>query len=274
MKDYLTKNNYVKADIACAQKVMLEILKEVDRICNIYKIKYFLSDGTLLGAVRHQGFIPWDDDLDISMLRKDYDKFKEIAPKELSRKFFFQTSATDKYYDIYHIPLKIRDNNSLIIEQKGKKYHQGLYIDIFPIDKVPERKIKANIQKFLGNLWTLKLPMDAKDFPKPKFFVRSAMQIIGFMIPAKLISKLQLSTIRWNEESKGDIYSYGVELTWKTLYKKQDLFPLKKIKFQGEYFWVPNNPHNILTNIYGDYMTLPPVEERRVHGLEMYVKIQ
>ncbi|WP_052447479.1 LicD family protein [Clostridium polynesiense] len=272
LEKYIKENDFVIADIDTAHGIMLTILKEIDRICSKNNLKYFLCDGTLLGAIRHKGFIPWDDDLDIAMPREDYELFKEIATKEISEDFFVQTKDTDNEYDIYHIPLKVRHNNSVIIEEKNKSYHQGLYVDIFPIDKVPESKGKALIQKLLSNMWTIKLPINTEDFPKPKFFLRSFSQLIGFLIPPSLILKLQLFTLKWNRYSKSHLYTYGVELTWKTYFEEEDLFPLQKIKFEDGTFWGPNKPEKILSDLYGDYMKLPPVEERRVHGEEMYVR--
>ena len=119
-----------------AQKIMLEILIEVDRICMKNNIEYWLADGTLLGAVRHRGFIPWDDDIDICMLKEEYNKFLEIAPKELKEKFFLQTSKYDKNYNFLYP--KIRDRNSIFIEKydsNQEKFHQGLNLDIFVMDR-------------------------------------------------------------------------------------------------------------------------------------------
>ncbi|SHJ80753.1 lipopolysaccharide cholinephosphotransferase [Clostridium amylolyticum] len=266
------EKEYIKTDIKTVQDIMLQILKEVDRICSKHNIKYFLSDGTLLGAIRHGGFIPWDDDLDISMLREDYNRFKEIAPKELSKKYFFQTRDTDSNYDLYHIPLKIRHNGSLLIEEKNKRYHQGFYIDVFPFDKVPDTSFKAKIQSLAGKLWILKLRINTDDFPKPRFFLRTFMQLLGKLIPTKLIFKLQESAIKLSKGSKSTTYTYGAELIWDKEFEEKDLFPLERRKFENGYFLTPNNSDKILTISYGNYMVLPPENERTVHAIEIYIE--
>jgi lipopolysaccharide cholinephosphotransferase len=252
-----------------AQLIMMDVLKEVHRICENNDIKYFLSDGTLLGAVRHKGFIPWDDDLDISMLRDDYEKFLSVAMKELSEEFFLQTFDTDPNYKLYHIPLKVRHNKSVFIEEDedNRKYHQGIYIDIFPIDRVPDSKSKFFIQSKLSKLLVImKMKMSTRDFPSLNFFVRTFFQVLGLGISYKFIKKILFSTHKWNKESKSNLYYHGVELLWSNVFKAEHLFPLKKIKFEDSEFWAPNKPEEILTIMYGDFMKLPPEDKRMYHA--------
>jgi len=118
-----------------AQLIMLDMLVEFDKICQKYNLKYWLDSGTLLGAVRHQGFIPWDDDIDLSMPIEDYNKFIEIAENELSSDIFFQTTQTDNKFPFDYI--KLRSNRAKIVEFHEKdrdiEYHQGVFVDIFPM---------------------------------------------------------------------------------------------------------------------------------------------
>lgn len=128
-------------NIRQVQLTQLEILIEVDKICREHDIKYFLTNGTLLGAVRHKGFIPWDDDIDIGMCRKDYDIFLKIANKELDEKYFCQSIHSEADY---YLPFaKIRKNKTKYIEASTKHLdiNKGVYIDVFPIDNVPDNAI-------------------------------------------------------------------------------------------------------------------------------------
>lgn len=120
------------------QKCELEILKEFDRVCKMNNLNYSLGSGTMLGAVRHKGFIPWDDDIDVLMPANDYKKFCKIAPKAFSEKFFLQTSYTDSWYASFS---KVRMNGTTAIEKgfENCRFHQGVWIDIFPIVGVPTR---------------------------------------------------------------------------------------------------------------------------------------
>ena len=119
-----------------SQYVMLRILKIVADILEENNIPYWLESGTLLGAVRHKGFIPWDDDIDIGIHYSDYDKVIEALKNNLPEDLFLQTLETDKYYDLPWI--KVKDNNSYIFEYKPGKYHKGIFIDIFPMEEVTE----------------------------------------------------------------------------------------------------------------------------------------
>lgn len=117
----------------------LEILNEIKSICEKHNIKYFAIGGTLLGALRHNGFIPWDDDLDIAMFRDDYNKFCAIAPSELSHPFFFQSEYSDPGYLLRHAKVRNSLTTGILMSQKDKKFtfNQGIFVDIFPLDRIP-----------------------------------------------------------------------------------------------------------------------------------------
>ena len=122
------------------QLVMLRLLKIMDYLCSRHGIQYFLTGGTLIGAVRHKGFIPWDDDLDIGMTRENYEKFVKYAVPELPNDIFFQIRETDKYYPAYHcVDAKLRDKYSSYIREESErnryKWQNGIQLDIFVYDK-------------------------------------------------------------------------------------------------------------------------------------------
>lgn len=269
MNHKIDLNKIEECSLREAQLIMLDILKEVHRICEKHNLRYFLSDGTLLGAVRHQGFIPWDDDLDISMPREDYNKFMAIAQGELSEDYFMQTMKTDPYYKLYHVPLKVRYNKSLFIEdgENHKKYHQGIYIDIFPMDKAPDSMGKYSLQSKLSKfLLVSKMKINTRDFPSVKFFGRTISQVLGKAVSFKMVDKILFSTYKWNKEATGEYYTQGPEIIWSHRFKSESLFPLKKIKFEDSEFWVPNKPEDILTIMFGDFMKLPPEDQRLYHA--------
>lgn len=136
-------------EIRPLQMVCLEILKEIDRICTKYNIQYWLEGGSMLGAVRHHGFIPWDDDLDIAMFREDYERFLKIAQKELKPEYFLQTHEIEREYPLFFA--KVRKNNTYIEEEcfLSLNFHKGIFVDIFPVDKLPYgvNKVKVYCKK-------------------------------------------------------------------------------------------------------------------------------
>lgn len=123
------------------QLVELEIANEIKRVCVENNIKYFLESGTLLGAVRHGGFIPWDDDMDIGMMREEYEKFLKIAPEKLSSEFILQTWKNEKDYSLTFAKVRKSDTIFLEYEFKDSSMHNGIWVDIFPYDSVPEKNI-------------------------------------------------------------------------------------------------------------------------------------
>ena len=130
----------VATDLKKVWKVELELLVEFLNVCEKHSLKWWVDSGTLLGAVRHKGFIPWDDDIDVVMLRDDYDKLLEIGPSEFHDPFFFQSAYTDQYY--YHGHVQIRNSQTTAVRpvECKREFNQGIFIDIFPLDGMPESK--------------------------------------------------------------------------------------------------------------------------------------
>lgn len=263
-----------------AQDRMLEILTEVERVCIKHDIKYFLIDGTLLGAVRHKGFIPWDDDVDIAMLREDYNKFIEVAPSELKEDYFLQTIDTDPKYNRFHIPLKVRDNRSKLVEvdeSENEDFNQGIYVDIFAFDTLPKNKFLRKIQKLISRFVVL---CDVRTRRKEETLsLQNKIAIPVYLVFKKLSYKTRNRILRyimkWNDVN-GEEVTYGVDLPcdgpWGKIFNKSDIFPLTKVEFCGKYFNAPKEYDKVLKNLYGNYWELPKEEDRRWHSkkIEIY----
>jgi lipopolysaccharide cholinephosphotransferase len=233
-----------------AQKRMYEILCEFDRFAQDNDLVYWIDHGTLLGAVRHQGFIPWDDDLDISMPREDYEKLLLLKEK-LPEWIFFQNKTTDKKVHIHYI--KLRDKNSLYIEKweasKNIKYHQGIFIDIFPVNCI--KKNLGSKYKFLVNV--------SKIFSNRYFrwdFVS------GFFI--KLINA-------FHAQDSDYCVSGAEQMHYIVHIEKEYVFPLRELKFEDRNFPVPSDYHEYLKKIFGNYMQLPPQHKRKMHACKVKV---
>lgn len=251
------------------QLIELEILIEIDRICKKNHINYSLTGGTLLGAVRHGGFIPWDDDADISMLRSEYQKFQEACKKDLDvNRFYFQDIENTKGYRWGYA--KIRRRNSIFLRenQEDMPYDQGIFVDIFPRDGVPDGVISQKIHAVLC------------------FLVRKMMwSAVGRKTAERRIQKwiYQLLYIM-SEENMPEIYQRLVEFSNKkrTKYVRALTFPLPnhlkgyekkwyqkytKIYFEGYEFQVEAFYRKWLSQEFGEYMKLPPVEQRKMHPI-------
>jgi lipopolysaccharide cholinephosphotransferase len=256
-------------NIRTLQLVELEILDELVGICTRHNLQYFFVGGTLLGAVRHKGFIPWDDDIDIGMPRKDYDKFINICKTELKPDYYCQSSAIDQSF--WLLFSKIRKNNTRYIELNnllyGPKDHCGIYIDIFPFDYCKKKftilNFKDKLLYKIGNIINLKRQ---KWMPPIHFYTFLKKAIYSF-IPYSLLQLLRKVIITGSDNDGFFISwggSYGLK---KELSKITDIFPLSHLEFEGRHYTVPGNWKKYLTQIYGDYMRLPPEKDRTFHAV-------
>lgn len=253
-----------------AQLVMLRILRIVDHVCRRHDIPYWLESGTLLGAIRHKGFIPWDDDLDIAMRRADFERFAAVAPRELPDDLFFQTAATDPGYR-YVLP-KVRDRRSLLVEDReSAPYCQGIFVDIFPFDSYPNRTVMKAL--------TLRhrLRLFRKRFA-PGSAGRAAYT--AGLYTAGLPLVVSLYAVEWAARRFRDMFlnrpgqeflSTGVEFYAKSPHAVKDIFPLTEVYFEGYKFFAPGNYDTYLRRKYGDYMTPPPAGQRRGHHVSRLV---
>lgn len=246
------------------KKIQLEMLIDFDKVCKKHNLNYFLFGGTLLGAVRHGGYIPWDDDIDVVMPRDDLDKLEQIAQREFNDNYFFQNVNTDINYPlgIY----KLRKNNTLFVEMAaGNNSHNGIYIDIFPLDKVDASDVakidkRSKKIKLLTTVISYKCGFDYNFKFKTKFLC-SIISLLGLKHLKRVRHKLMTL-----DNNRDDIKTYTVypsNYGWKKQLLEYDIyFPPSQISFEGVMFNAPNNTTDYLKNVYGDYMRLPPEEKR------------
>lgn len=269
------------------RRVQLEMLKiavDVKKVCDENDIDYFLDSGTLIGAVRHDGFIPWDDDLDIGMLRKDYEKFLQLAPECLGNKYFVQSLHTD---DKYALPFaKIRKVGTRYVEATSENTHshEELFIDVLPYDNYPinaklQKRMKRNIKNILNILmmksgvkpWLHHKNKTIGYISKIKYF--PYMIAKNFFSRATLIMKLDKEMKKYNNtECESVVEQFGSNVG-KYIIPRSCFSEYIDKDFEGESFKIPKDYHTLLTNIYGDYMVLPPVEERENRHQIKEVKI-
>lgn len=267
-----------------AQLISLRILTIVDYICKKNNINYWLDSGTLLGAVRHKGFIPWDDDIDIAMTRDDYEKFVSIAKDELPDDLFMQNLMTTKF--AANPWTQIKDRKSKLVLDENAQYHQGIYIDIFPFDIYSTNKFISFFCERLYKQMYIKVQAINAPLKKPfltksnvlKNIIKILLKIIFFpfaIFNYKVISKLNIKTrekrIKKMKNNEKLTYGIGTDvLNWDKIFKYESIFPLKKLNFENISFPVPNDCKSYLTVLYGsDFMELPPASKRVYHNKEI-----
>ena len=255
--------------------ILLKLALELKRICDKYKLRYFLYDGSLLGAIRHSGFIPWDDDMDFILPRKDFKKFLEVAAKELKKPFYLQTlDNTKEIFNNGRIVLRM--DNTTYVRNKVDLYvkdHQGIGIDILALDNCPEDiklrdKQWKKIDKYSGMLYMNKYGKNIKRFNvfswgklKTRF-----MYYLSKIIPDKvLVKQLNKYFTLYENISSNKCTANNEAFKYRHIVFDKSLFASSTMmQFENFSFPVPIGYDEILKTIYGeDYMKLPPQEERK-----------
>jgi len=247
------------------QSTLLEIAKEVKRVCDENDIVYFLDSGTLLGAVRHKGFIPWDDDFDIGMMRSEYEKFCKIAPSKLGKDYYLQTWENDRNYAVPFA--KVRKKNTIYLENKASRsVNNGFYVDIFPYDYAPELA-KDSFMKKLANIERVLL-MKCKYQPWQEsagMNIKKRIAYVPYQILSLFISREKLlrkyERIVFSVPRSDVIYiQFG---STKGFYVPEKAFGNgTNLVFEDTFFRCPLDTDVYLSSIYGDYMQLPPEDQR------------
>lgn len=248
---------------------LLKMLLLFQKICNNNGLKFYLAGGTLLGAIRHKGFIPWDDDIDVCMPRKDYEKLKYIT-KKIEGKYVLKKST---YY-----PFSKFINEKSFVEGKYNSYDNKLWIDIMPVDGLPEdielvEKIysKIDFQRKILKIINSKLGEGTTRFRKYiKYILKPLAMIYGYKRCKKTINKIAqkynysdskyVGAVTWGLYGKG-------ERMLKAEFEKAVLVEFEGYKFETFSCW-----DSYLNGLYGNYMELPPVEKRKTHDMEVYLK--
>lgn len=243
------------------QRSLVGLLKEFDRICRQLDIPYVLFAGTMLGAVRHQGFIPWDDDVDVILLREDYDRFMEEAERLLDRDKFYLQQEFSCHWPMYFS--KLRLNNTTCLEKyhpKDPAIHQGISMDIFPCDNAAKSHFGRKMQ-FLASKVVIAKSLDKRgydtDSRKKKLFMALCR-----LLPMKLFLKLT----KWGRKDSEMVHSFlgGSSSFSKSVYPRIWFTDPAAMRFEEGEYPVSKHYDALLRQLYGDYTVLPPEDQRTV----------
>lgn len=242
---------------------MLEMLDAIDEICQRHNIPYWLSGGSMLGAVRHKGFIPWDDDLDIEMLRPDFNRLMEILPNELPDNLRLQWHTTDENYFFQFA--KVRDRNSQLFERNGYdkvwKEH-GIFIDIFPLEAMPLCIHNLSLLTFGHTYKMLRTASDPMMAMKKVRLLANINRKIIFPILRGIASL-------WPNNRYYD-FALGIPYFQKSL--KSDYLPVRRVAFEHTTAPIMKESEKCLTYRYGAFMQLPknPGAQYHADDVEIY----
>ena len=249
----------------------LILADEVKRICDKHNIKFFMIAGTLLGAIRHKGFIPWDDDMDFGMLRNDYEKFVSVCASEIDEsKFYIQTDEKDKFYTFNFAKLRLCGTKVLEDFSSDVNTNQGIYIDIFPIDNVADSKLLEYFQFkrfwFYRSLLWVKCGYGSGEVKKKSSYRIAKFFSKFFSIKYLKKRKLKIITKYKNKKTKKVVTSDGTYGLKKETLERAWVDSLSLYQFEDRQYPGIADYDAYLSYFYGDYMQLPPEDKRNHHG--------
>lgn len=250
-------------EIRHLQLVILSIIKDIDNLCREHGIQYYLLGGSCIGAIRHKGFIPWDDDLDIIMTRDNYNKLLTVCKKYLDKdKYVLQEGIVD-----WPLPFsKIRLKGTFLHEPEdtyASKDMHGIYVDIFPMDNVADSPLKAKIQYVLAKYYLCYLLSRRKyntATVKKKLMITASFPLKWKFLRNFVSNYVQIFN---TQKTKSLGFFYG-RTRFKTAITPKEIYGSPKyVPFEDIHLPIPERYHDYLTQMFGDYMTLPPENQRK-----------
>lgn len=266
-----------KIELKELKVIQLDITQALHDFCADNDLKYSLADGTLLGAVRHNGYIPWDDDIDVFLLRKDYQKLQKLFPKKYKGYLDFVTLETDEKWDRPYG--KIHDTRTIMKENTSSPYELGINIDVFPLDDVPDNEdewLKYDKKRHLfRQLFDAKFVKLSSNRSLMKNLILALSKFILLPVSTRQYA-FYLSRLaqKYDGQNMGRLYdtTFGL-LKGNHPFAKSDFESVVLRPFEDRQFYIMNGWDDCLTNIFGDYMQLPPAEKRvSHHAFEAYWK--
>ncbi len=257
MEDF-TKYNGEGTTLRKAQLRMLDMLVALDSICRKHNIAYWIDFGTLLGAVRHKGFIPWDDDIDVSILESDMGKLRKALQEDLPSNFAFQDYTVDS--NAFFPYARIRDKKSYCYYPHFVKLkEQGLWLDIFKYSVIVNNSFKIFVDKLYRRSFR-----EIHNYGEVEYeskFKRMKNKYLGYLLHPFSVSLKFINSELGKLKAKKRIY--GCYSSTDHQFYHENIFPLQQIEFEGHMFYAPGNFDAHLKGLYGDYMKVPPVEKRK-----------
>lgn len=255
-------------------ETLLIIMDEIDRVCENNNINYTLTGGSLIGAVRHFGFIPWDDDMDIALTRDNYNKLIQCKD-QFGKEFTLQTYESDPNYYYGYAKLLLNGTISVEMGHENTKYKKGVFIDIFPLDNVPSnifrRKKQKTINYFFQKISRQKMGIsDNPNWTKKEKYVFCTINCIAKLFPRKTIIRiLEYNMTFGNNTFENNITNLSGMYGYEKETAKIDWFlKYEKVSFEDRKYYVIVDRDKYLRKIYGNYMEIPPIEKRHTHEFQ------
>ncbi len=278
MEDDIVNEKEVKV----AHKILLDLLIWFHEFCLKNELKYYIIGGTLLGAYRHKGFIPWDVDADVAMPRKDYEKMLQLIQSELPTKYYVQNIYTEKKFYTPKTKILVKGAKKDNPNKYMVNTETGLNLDIFPLDFAPidyrKRKIQRKKLVIMKNILRFKIKYNTRInsmMGLVKNIIRSALRLLLSPIPEKyIIGKMTVEMKRYNDTENVYLCSMASHYDYNKQVMEKEIYGIgQEIEFEGKILIAPDKVHEYLVKIYGDYMKLPPEEKRKAMYENLELKL-
>lgn len=249
--------------------IELDLVSKLLNVCERHGIKIIAMSGTLLGCVRHRGFIPWDDDLDVALPRKDFEKLIKVASEEFSYPYFFQTAETDRRYFCGYARLRNSETTGIISYTPSVNYNNGIYIDIYVLDGYADNKVsdflytvKRNILEKVMRLFTYERGdnNNGRILSSIKIFLKSV--VLKYFRYEDILKKYKIHMNKYCNSERIGLQTHKKKERSKYWVRRSDFDSIEYLDFEMIKLPVPKNYDEILTHIYGNYMELPSIQER------------
>lgn len=259
-------------------QVELEILKDFMKICEEHDLTYFGIAGTGIGALRHKGFIPWDDDIDVALPREDFEKLLVYVEQEMGDKYLIMNTEHYPDYPLMTTRMTLRGTRFKEEALKNVKAPMGIFLDLYPYDQVSDDPREAKKQAWDAWFWSKLLILRSIPFPMLGFsgwkakVVHAVCGLVHFFLTLFRVPRLWIYRKAYEAETRFNGYETTEKLNflcdtspYMNTYYVKDIYPLQKLPYEDVMLNFPHNLHDNLTGMYGDYMQLPPEEKRKNH---------
>ena len=259
------------------REIQMSVLDEIDRLCKENHLKYSLAYGTLLGAIRHKGYIPWDDDIDIFLLRSDYDKLISLLKNASIKKADWLTLADDTCSDYFYPFAKVYDNRTTV-KMERHKGEMGLWVDIFPMDNLPQKQLFEKFFVYYCSFLrvislSITTDFESKQYDKWTLFYKRIFHTFAKVIGEKRFCRyVERVYQKYANKPSKNVATLFFDTKTDRILDKEKIAETVSYAFENRHYDGVKNYDYYLTEFYSDYMQLPPVEKRYNHGLDCYLK--
>ena len=240
--------------------VELDLLEKLQDVCERHGLRYYACGGTLLGAIRHKGYIPWDDDIDVVMFREDYEKLLQIAPTEFTEPYFFQTAFNDHKYSRGHAQLRNSNTTAILHTEKGcYTFNQGIFLDIFPMDAVPDDPAEQAAQRRRVNFWNRLLALSVQ-YPSNQYKnkIKDIVHVFASLVPYRWFYRgMERACRKYNGKDTGRVAMISFDTfcdRW--VFPRHCFEKALTVPFEHTQIVIPSGYDEMLTTAYNDYMTM------------------